>query len=47
MWLEAAKDVPGIIGTMYTTWRNNYDDLEKFAKVWWGVGDRQASGVGP
>ena len=31
-WLAAAKDVNGVIGTMYTTWRNNYSDLEAFAR---------------
>lgn len=36
MWLEAAKEVPDVIGTMYTTWVDKYDDLEKFAEVWWG-----------
>lgn len=31
-WLAAAKDVKGVIGAMYTTWRNDYKDLEAFAK---------------
>ena len=31
-WLAAAKDVKGIVGVMYTTWRNDYKDLETFAK---------------
>lgn len=39
MWMEAAKDVPNVIGVMYTTWANNYRDLEQFAKVWWGGGE--------
>lgn len=30
-WLAAAKHVPGVVGVMYTTWRNHYDDLEAFA----------------
>jgi hypothetical protein len=30
-WLEAARGVPGVIGVMYTTWQNRYDDLEAFA----------------
>lgn len=30
-WLEAARGVPGVIGVMYTTWQNNYTDLEAFA----------------
>lgn len=32
-WLEAARDVPGVIGVMYTTWQRNYADLEAFAEV--------------
>jgi hypothetical protein len=35
-WLEATKDVPGVVGVMYTTWRNNYDDIESWAKRAWG-----------
>jgi hypothetical protein len=30
-WLRDAKEVPGIAGVMYTTWRHQYGDLEKFA----------------
>jgi hypothetical protein len=30
-WLEAADKVDGVIGVMYTTWQNKYEDLEKFA----------------
>lgn len=26
-WLAAGKDLPGIEGAMYTTWRHNYDAL--------------------
>jgi hypothetical protein len=37
-WLEDGKDVPGIVGVMYTTWQNKYDDLEKFAQAVWGGG---------
>jgi hypothetical protein len=32
-WLQAAKGVPNIDAIMYTSWENNYDDLEKFAAV--------------
>ena len=35
-WSEAAKGVPNVIGVMYTTWRNDYSNLEEFAKAWWG-----------
>jgi hypothetical protein len=36
VWLEDAKGVPGVVGVMYTTWQNRYDDLEAFAKAAWG-----------
>lgn len=33
-WLTAARATPGsVLGVMYTTWRNNFSDLEKFAEV--------------
>ncbi len=33
-WLTAAKAVPGsVVGVMYTTWENNYRDLEKFSQL--------------
>jgi hypothetical protein len=32
-WLQDAKPVKGVIGIMYTTWENNYDDLEKFGRL--------------
>ncbi|MHC4597950.1 MAG: hypothetical protein ACYS47_02990 [Planctomycetota bacterium] len=38
MWRAAAEGVPGILGVMYTTWEHDYDDLEHFARVWWGGG---------
>jgi hypothetical protein len=31
-WMESAKNVNGIVGVMYTTWRQKYDDLETFAR---------------
>jgi hypothetical protein len=31
--LAAAKDVPGVIGVMYTTWKKKYEDLEAFARI--------------
>ncbi|MDB6137074.1 MAG: putative glycosyl hydrolase [Verrucomicrobiaceae bacterium] len=31
--LEKAQTFPGIIGVMYTTWHNNYDELEAFARM--------------
>jgi hypothetical protein len=31
-WLSAAKEVPGsVLGVMYTTWKNDYSNLEKFS----------------
>lgn len=32
-WLQAAEGLPKIEGVMYTTWRNNYADLESFAQA--------------
>lgn len=32
-WLDAAGRVKGVVGVMYTTWQNKYDDLEKFAQL--------------
>jgi hypothetical protein len=32
-WLEAARDVHGVVGVMYTTWQSKYDDLERFAEL--------------
>jgi len=31
-WLESARKVRGVIGIMYTTWFDNWDDLEAHAK---------------
>src|SRR4029078_756569 len=31
--VRAARDVPGVTGVMYTTWKDRYDDLETFAKA--------------
>ena len=32
-WLDAAKKVPGVTGVMYTTWKHNFRDLERFLEV--------------
>jgi len=32
-WLEAARKTGGVSGVMFTTWRNNYTDLERFAEL--------------
>ncbi len=31
-WLESARKVPGVIGIMYTSWYDRYDDLEAHAR---------------
>lgn len=35
-WLADAKNYPGVCGVMYTTWVNDYSNLEAFAKAAWG-----------
>ena len=30
-WFRDARNVPGVIGVMYTTWQHRYDDLEAFS----------------
>lgn len=35
-WLKAGEGLTGIRGAMYTTWQNNFTDLEKFAEAAWG-----------
>lgn len=30
-WLDSAAKVPGVVGIMYTTWRNDYSQVEAFA----------------
>jgi len=32
-WDAAARGVPGVIGFMYTTWQNRYDDLERYGRA--------------
>ncbi len=39
-WLDSAMKVKGVQSVMYTTWSNNYSDLERFAEIvkqhpWW------------
>jgi len=33
LWLVSAAKVKGVVGVMYTTWRNDYTGLETFAKL--------------
>ena len=35
-WLDATRDVPGIVGAMYTTWADKYDAMGVWAKKAWG-----------
>lgn len=35
-WLKKAEGVKGVAGVMYTTWQDNFSDLEAFAKAAWG-----------
>ena len=32
-WLASARKVPGVIGVMYTTWENDYSQLEEFSRL--------------
>jgi len=34
-WLDNTRDIPGIIGAMYTTWEDRYDAMDKWAKKAW------------
>jgi hypothetical protein len=36
-WLTAGDNVNGVNGVMYTTWRNDFSQLEAFAKAAWGA----------
>ncbi|UCC67733.1 MAG: hypothetical protein JSV79_11530 [Armatimonadota bacterium] len=36
-WLEAGDGLPGVAGAMYTTWRDNYHDMEAWAARAWGA----------
>jgi hypothetical protein len=38
-WLQAGAGLPGIVGAMYTTWVDHYDDLESWAEQAWGKAD--------
>jgi len=34
-WLKAGEGLPGIVGAMYTTWRDDYSQLEAYAEQAW------------
>lgn len=38
-WLQATKDVPGIVGAMYTTWEDKYGAMDVWARKAWGGSD--------
>ncbi|RYX81967.1 hypothetical protein EON83_21745 [bacterium] len=35
-WVASGKDITGVEGAMYTTWSNDYSQLEEFARSAWG-----------
>ncbi len=35
-WLKTADGIAGVDGVMYTTWQNDFSELESFAKAAWG-----------
>ncbi len=37
-WLKTVDGVTGVDGVMYTTWQNDFSELESFAKAAWGGG---------
>jgi hypothetical protein len=36
-WLQNTKDIPGIVGAMYTTWEDKYGAMDTWAKKAWGT----------
>jgi hypothetical protein len=36
-WLAAGQSTRGVAGAMYTTWRNDFSQLEAFAQAAWGA----------
>jgi len=37
-WLENTRDIPGIVGAMYTTWEDKYGAMGAWAEKAWGGG---------
>jgi hypothetical protein len=35
-WLDSVRDVPGIVGAMYTTWEDKYEAMDVWAQKAWG-----------
>ncbi len=44
-WMKATHRIDGVLGTMYCTWSDHWDDLERYAEVWWGGKARPANPV--
>jgi hypothetical protein len=38
-WIDNTRNVPGIVGAMYTTWEDKYDAMDAWAQKAWGGGD--------
>jgi len=36
-WLEAVREVPGIVGVMHTSWQERFDTIEVWARRAWGA----------
>jgi hypothetical protein len=34
-WTAASAGQPGIVGTMYTTWTDDFTQIDEFAALWW------------
>ena len=45
-WTTAADDLHNVTSVMYTTWEDDYTELELFAKTWWGGRGHQLAGPG-
>lgn len=35
LWNKAMRDIANVNGILYTTWQNEYTDIEAFASTWW------------
>lgn len=39
-WVENTRNVPGVVGAMYTTWEDKYDAMDVWAQKAWGGGKK-------
>jgi hypothetical protein len=46
-WKANTKDVPGIVGAMYTTWEDKYDAMDAWARKAWGAADLKSIDKSP